>query len=244
MTTPTLYETLLRVDNETLLELSRRWAVGSRRSHEELAESLADRMRDRQHLSDRIATLRESDRGVLHKLLDTDAISLDEDCALYLGTGAAEALGLVVNAKTADGDEVSFVPTDIAALISERLVAVPAAPEEVTRRRRRSPSGSRPAVKKQTEKRPTSSTSADGFDIDIDLLSQRQIARDIARSVTIAPASAMVELRSAREARIAQNDRELGAAVLDVLEETLVILRASVDPADWVQRLAVRLEES
>lgn len=241
MTTPALYETLLRVDNEALLELSRRWSVGSRRSREELAESVADRMQDRQAMSDRIATLRASDRVVLHKLLDAresaQPLSLDSECSLQLGTSAAEALALIVRLTRQDGETVSFVPWDIAELISERLAAVPAAPEEVTRRRRRSPSGSRPAVKKKAALPPD-------FGLEVEILSQRQIARDIARSVTIAPASAMVELRSAREARIAQNDRELGAAVLDVLEETLVILRASVDPAEWVQRLAVRLEES
>lgn len=240
-----LPELLNALDAEAVNELSRRWSVGPRRSSEEQIAAIVEQMMDRASLSDRVATLRESERHVLEELLGEgeggdDGRVADSIQGARLPSHAAGMLGFVVEI-TPDGERwLPVIARELEAMLPDRLEAVPAAPEEVTRRRRRSTTSTPPS----TSKAHRAQQAAGEPTLPEALPEPRALAREIARTVTIAPASAIVELGSPRDARVASDDRVLGAAVLDVLEETLVVLRASVDVDEWVQRLAVRLEES
>lgn len=60
------------------------------------------------------------------------------------------------------------------------------------------------------------------------------------RTATVASAGALVELDSPRVAEAARRDDELGGDVLELIADTLVVLRAGVDPRDWAERCALR----
>lgn len=60
-------------------------------------------------------------------------------------------------------------------------------------------------------------------------------------AASVRPASALVDLESARLAADARRDPELGASVLDIVAETIVVLHDGVDATDWAERCAARL---
>jgi hypothetical protein len=60
-------------------------------------------------------------------------------------------------------------------------------------------------------------------------------------AASVCAAAALVDLESPRLANLARQDAELGRAVLEVVADTMVVLREGVDAADWAERCAIRL---
>lgn len=66
-------------------------------------------------------------------------------------------------------------------------------------------------------------------------------ANALHRYVQGRPAAGVVDLEEPRFAEAARNDAELGAAILEVVAQNLVVLRPGTDVSDWAERAAEKL---
>lgn len=233
---------LASLEDERLTSLNRPWEVGQKTSHIEQAISLRDQICTEDRLSQKLATLTEPERKPLRAALSEETvdppITADND-AIDLHDSAAGELGLIFVVSNTR----MVIPIELRELVKAGLESIPAAPEEITRKRRRRRRGSSSRRKRSSKSSTSPSKQKESEDAASAAETTKELAEDIGRSVSVSTASALVELRSVREVQIALRDKELGAAVLEVLEDTLVILRASVQAEEWAQRLAVRIEE-
>jgi hypothetical protein len=240
---------LARLEDDELQAVGRAVEIGPRPSRVDLVLDIAEQFVDEQRLMRQVAFLRASDREVIRDALalgelpdDVSAFDPSADAPMVtLDPGETGRRGVVFwfEDPSRDIDARPVVPLELAATLPALLERVPPPPEVVAarakqKRERRAPTARKPKPDPLLQELGLDTAPAPAA-------VQHEGPHRGLRVQRAADASAVVDLDSARTALAAQKDEELGPAVLDIVAESLVILRAGVDARDWAERAALKL---
>ena len=239
---------LSRLDAEELNLVGKAVEVGPRATRVIQALDIAARLTDEAWLMRLVAFLRESDR---RKILDAIALGdLPDDVSkldpsapapmVTLDDSEVGARGLLFwfEDPHRDIDARPVVPLELMQALPELFEKVPPPPEVVAAKSKKR-RGPRAAPKK---KAPATPAWLEAGEEEVPKEAPIEEVPRYGLSLASAfDASAVVDLETARAAQAAQKDAELGDGVLAIVSDSLVVLHADIDAADWAERAALRL---
>ncbi|MFT5993712.1 MAG: hypothetical protein ACJA1R_002646 [Flavobacteriales bacterium] len=252
---------LARLDGEERATVAKSVSVGPRPSRVDQVFDIAEKLSDESQLIQQVAYLRESDRAVVRRALELgelpdDLSEMNTNASppmVTLDEGEAGKRGLVFwfEDPERDIDARPVVPIELAAMLPSLLEKVPPPPEVVSgrtinkRERRAAPKKKRapttvealpdvPSATPAVSRNPLASSAAA-------LSASPSAAPGSLRVQRGVNAGGIVDLSSGRAAEAARKDEELGESILEVVADSLIVLRAGIDPRDWAERAALKL---
>lgn len=259
---------LARLDSASLASVARALEVGPKPNHIDFLLDIAMHATDHIHVTNQIARLNQKER-----LAILDAVEcgeLPDDPSLFppaspnplvsLEPGEVGRRGLVFWIEFPSGviPKRPLVAYELLSSLEELLEKVPLPPETVAARSPRRSSSTTGRRATPARKTPVESvefvsptTSITGSPSRMGDMARAAATADAPRMVSLSLRQAnvqsvagVVDLEDPRFAELATRDPELRSAVLEVVKETLVVIRAGFDLQTWAEKAAARFSFS